>query len=165
MTEQAAATGVLAPVRCAVTVPLSPDQAFALFTEGYNSWWPHQHHLGIADLAEAVLEPRVGGRYYERCVDGSECDWGKVLACDPPHRIVFSWQINANGDDWFLDPDPAHASEIEVTFTGQPDGQNSGTHAFPAQRYVATAWQPARERCVITMGRGDSQYAHQPVSG
>jgi uncharacterized protein YndB with AHSA1/START domain len=123
MTEQAAATGWLAPVRCAVTVPLSPDQAFALFTEGYNSWWPHQHHLGTADLAEAVLEPRAGGRYYERCVDGSECDWGKVLACDPPHRIVFSWQINANGDDWFLDPDPAHASEIEVTFTGQPDGQ------------------------------------------
>jgi uncharacterized protein YndB with AHSA1/START domain len=46
-----------------------------------------------------------------------------VLACDPPHRIVVSWQINANGDDWFPDPDPAHASEFEVTFTAQPDGQ------------------------------------------
>jgi uncharacterized protein YndB with AHSA1/START domain len=70
-----------------------------------------------------VLEPRAGGRYYERGVDGSECDWGTVLACDPPHRIVVSWQINANDDDWFLDPDPSHASEFEVTFTGLPDGQ------------------------------------------
>jgi uncharacterized protein YndB with AHSA1/START domain len=123
MTEQAAATGALAPVHCAVTVPLSPEQAFALFTEGYTTWWPHPHHLGTADLAEVVLEPRTGGRYYERGVDGSECDWGTVLACDPPHRIVMSWQINANDDDWYLDPDPARASEIEVTFTGLPDGQ------------------------------------------
>ncbi|HUL24975.1 MAG TPA: SRPBCC family protein [Streptosporangiaceae bacterium] len=123
MTEQAAATGSLSPVRCALTVPLPPERAFALFTEGYFSWWPHGHHLGKADLADVVLEPRTGGRYYERGVDGSECDWGAVLACDPPHRIVVSWQINANDDDWYLDPDPAHASEIEVTFTGQPDGQ------------------------------------------
>jgi uncharacterized protein YndB with AHSA1/START domain len=123
MTEQAAATGSFAPVRCAVTVPLSPERAFALFTEGYYSWWPHGHHLGKADLADVVLEPRTGGRYYERGVDGSECDWGRVLACDPPHRIVVSWQINANDETWLPDPDPAHASEFEVTFTGQPDGQ------------------------------------------
>jgi len=74
MTEQAAATGSLAPVRCAVTVPLPPDRAFALFTDGYYSWWPHGHHLGKAELAGVVLEPRTGGRYYERGVDGSECD-------------------------------------------------------------------------------------------
>jgi uncharacterized protein YndB with AHSA1/START domain len=70
-----------------------------------------------------VLEPRTGGRYYERGVDGSECDWGQVLACEPPHRIVVSWQINANDDTWFADPDPARASEFEVTFVAQPDGQ------------------------------------------
>jgi len=123
MTEQAATTGPFTPVRCAVTVPLPPERAFALFTEGYYSWWPHGHHLGKADLADVVLEPRTGGRYYERGVDGSECDWGTVLACDPPHRIVVSWQINANDETWFLDPDPAHASEFEVTFVAQPDGQ------------------------------------------
>lgn len=123
MTEQAAAAGSFTPVRCAVTVPLPPERAFALFTEGYYSWWPHGHHLGKADLADVVLEPRTGGRYYERGVDGSECDWGQVLACDPPHRIVVSWQINANDETWFPDPDPANASEFEVTFTGQPDGQ------------------------------------------
>jgi uncharacterized protein YndB with AHSA1/START domain len=123
MTEQTTATGRFPPVRTAVTVPLSPGQAFTLFTEGYHSWWPHSHHIGAAELAETVLEPRAGGRYYERGVDGSECDWGRVLACDPPHRIVVSWQINARDDDWYGDPDPAHASEIEVTFTGLPDGQ------------------------------------------
>jgi uncharacterized protein YndB with AHSA1/START domain len=123
MTEQAAATGSFTPVCCAVTVPLSPERAFALFTEGFFSWWPHGHQLGKADLADVVLEPRTGGRYYERGVDGSECDWGQVLACEPPHRIVVSWRINANDDTWFADPDPARASEFEVTFVAQPDGQ------------------------------------------
>jgi uncharacterized protein YndB with AHSA1/START domain len=168
MTEQAAATGSFAPVRCAVTVPLSPERAFALFTEGYYSWWPHGHHLGKADLADVVLEPRTGGRYYERGVDGSECDWGRVLACDPPHRIVVSWQINANDETWLPDPDPAHASEFEVTFTGQPDGQTrprSRRHMVAGQRHADPRCQRGGKRCVITMGRGDSQYAHQPVPG
>jgi uncharacterized protein YndB with AHSA1/START domain len=132
MTEQAAATGMLAPVRYSVTVPLAPEQAFALFTEGFHSWWPG-HHIGTADLAEAVLEPRAGGRYYERGVDGSECDWGRVLTCDPPHRIVVSWQITANGDDWVYDPDPSRASEFEVTFVPQPDG---GTRVELEHRHI-----------------------------
>jgi uncharacterized protein YndB with AHSA1/START domain len=132
MTEQAAATGTLAPVRYSVTVPLAPEQAFALFTEGFHSWWPG-HHIGTADLAEAVLEPRAGGRYYERGVDGSECDWGRVLTCDPPHRIVVSWQITANGDDWVYDPDPSRASEFEVTFVPQPDG---GTRVELEHRHI-----------------------------
>jgi uncharacterized protein YndB with AHSA1/START domain len=119
MSSQAAGTEVLEPVRYAVTVPLPADRAFALFTDGYNSWWIG-HHIGTADLAEAVLEPRAGGRYYERGVDGSECDWGKVLACDPPRLIVIAWHLNA---EWEYDPDPAHASEVEVTFREQPDGQ------------------------------------------
>jgi uncharacterized protein YndB with AHSA1/START domain len=74
-------------------------------------------------MAEAVLEPRVGGRYYERGVDGSECEWGQVLAYDPPRRIVVAWQITAEGNAWIFDPDPSHASEFEVTFREQPDGQ------------------------------------------
>jgi uncharacterized protein YndB with AHSA1/START domain len=132
MTEQAAASGTLAPVRYSVTVPLAPEQAFALFTEGFHSWWPG-HHIGTADLAEAVLEPRAGGRYYERGVDGSECDWGRVLTCDPPHRIVVSWQITANGDNWVYDPDPSRASEFEVTFVPQPDG---GTRVELEHRHI-----------------------------
>jgi len=122
MSNQAASSKVLEPVRYAVTVPLPADRAFALFTEGYNSWWPG-HHIGTAEMAEAVLEPRAGGRYYERGVDGSECEWGKVLACDPPRRIVVAWQITTKADEWVYDPDLSHASEFEVNFREQPDGQ------------------------------------------
>jgi uncharacterized protein YndB with AHSA1/START domain len=122
MSSQPASTEVFEPLRYAVTVPLPADQAFALFTEGYNSWWPG-HHIGTAEMAEAVLEPQAGGRYYERGVDGSECEWGKVLACDPPRRIVVAWQVTDDGDTWAYDPDLSHASEFEVTFREQPDGQ------------------------------------------
>ena len=122
MSNQAASSKVLEPVRYAVTVPLPADRAFALFTEGYNSWWPG-HHIGTAEMAEAVLEPRAGGRYYERGMDGSECEWGKVLACDPPRRIVVAWQITTKADEWVYDPDLSHASEFEVNFREQPDGQ------------------------------------------
>jgi uncharacterized protein YndB with AHSA1/START domain len=66
-------------------------------------------------------------------VDGSECDWGRVLTCDPPHRIVVSWQITANGDDWVYDPDPSRASEFEVTFVPQPDG---GTRVELEHRHI-----------------------------
>jgi uncharacterized protein YndB with AHSA1/START domain len=110
------------PIRYAVTVPLPADRAFALFTEGYDTWWPG-HHIGSAEMAEAVLEPRMGGRYFERGVDGSECEWGKVLACDPPYRIVVAWQITEANGTWVYDPDVSRASEFEATFRPQPGGQ------------------------------------------
>jgi uncharacterized protein YndB with AHSA1/START domain len=108
----------IAPVRQSVTVPISAQRAFTLFTEGFNTWWIG-HHIGEADLAEAVIEPRVDGRWYERGVDGSECDWGKVLVFDPPGRLVLTWQLNARFE---YDPDLAHASEVEVLFT-EENGQ------------------------------------------
>jgi len=107
---------MLDPVRHAVTVPLPIERAFSVFTEGFDTWWPRTHKIGGADLAEAVLELRTGGRWYERDVDGSECEWGKVIAFEPPRRLVFSWQINTN---WQYEPDPAQASEVEVLFTEQ----------------------------------------------
>ena len=67
-------------------------------------------------MAEAILEPGEGGRWYERGVDGSECDWGRVLAWEPPLRLLVTWQINGS---WLYDPDPLHASEIEVRFTAE----------------------------------------------
>jgi uncharacterized protein YndB with AHSA1/START domain len=124
MSNPAATSETIEAVRYSVIVPLPPDQAFALFTDGFGSWWPG-HHIGTADMAEAVLEARTGGRYYERGVDGSECEWGRVLACEPPHRIVVAWQITAEGDAWVYDPDMSHASEFEVTFREQPDGRTA----------------------------------------
>jgi uncharacterized protein YndB with AHSA1/START domain len=108
-----------AEVRREITVNAPPERAFGFFTERFDAWWPRSHHIGQAELAEAVLEPRAGGRWYERGADGSECDWGKVLAWEPPHRLVLAWQLNG---EWAYDPDPGHATEIEVAFTPAGDG-------------------------------------------
>jgi uncharacterized protein YndB with AHSA1/START domain len=98
------------------TVAMPIEQAFRFFTESFGSWWPPMYHIGQAEMADAILEPHVGGRWYERGVDGTECDWGRVLAWEPPHRLVVTWQINGQ---WQYDPDPAHASEIEIRFTAE----------------------------------------------
>ncbi len=108
------------PLGGTVSVGLPVDEAFRVFTDSFDSWWPVEYHIGQADMAEVVLEPREGGRWYERGVDGSECDWGRVLAWEPPHRLVITWQINGA---WQFDPDPEHASEIEVRFSADEPGQ------------------------------------------
>jgi uncharacterized protein YndB with AHSA1/START domain len=103
-------------IRRSVTVSAPVARAFEVFTDAFNTWWPPSYHIGEADFAEAVIEPREGGRWYERGVDGSECEWGRVLAWEPPHRLVLTWQING---EWKYDGDPGHASEIEVRFTAE----------------------------------------------
>jgi uncharacterized protein YndB with AHSA1/START domain len=110
------------PLDGTITVAAPAERAFRVFTESVNAWWPHQYHIGQAEVAQVILEPHEGGRWYERGVDGSECDWGRVLAWQPPHRLVLSWQINGA---WQFDPDPDHASEIEVRFTS--DGAQQTT--------------------------------------
>jgi uncharacterized protein YndB with AHSA1/START domain len=95
------------------TVAMPVEKAFAFFTDSFGDWWPADYHIGQADMADAIVEPRVGGRWYERGTDGSECDWGRVLAWEPPTRLVVTWQINGQ---WQFDSDPEHASEIEVRF-------------------------------------------------
>jgi hypothetical protein len=88
------ATESIPPITGAVTVGLPVEQAFRVFTGDFTAWWPHQYHIGQADVAEVILEPHEGGRWYERGVDGNECDWGRVLVWAPPNRLVFTWQIS-----------------------------------------------------------------------
>jgi len=102
-----------------VLVPLSPDAAFELFTERFGDWWPKDsHHIADAPCAEALLEPREGGRWFERAEDGSECDWGYVRELDRPDRLVLAWHLTP---DWKFDPDPSKATEVEVTFSAEDD--------------------------------------------
>jgi uncharacterized protein YndB with AHSA1/START domain len=119
-----------------VTVAAPPERAFAVFAERFDTWWPRGHHIGAAEMAEAIIEPRAGGRWYERGVDGSECDWGEVLAYDPPHRLRLSWHLDGA---FAYDPDPAHASEVEVTFTPVADGTRVELVHRGLERHGATA--------------------------
>ena len=109
-------------VRAKITIDVPVEHAFRVFTSSFDSWWPREFHIGRANIAEAIIEPREGGRWYERGVDGSECDWGRVLVWQPPHRLVITWQINGQ---WQFDPDPARASEVEVLFSA--DGPEQTT--------------------------------------
>ena len=104
-------------VRRSITVEASQQHAFDVFTEGMSRWWPlDTHHIGTAEPNAAVIEPRAGGRWFERAADGSECDWGRVLQWQPPDRVVFAWHLDP---DWKFDPDPARATEVEVRFIAQ----------------------------------------------
>jgi uncharacterized protein YndB with AHSA1/START domain len=103
-----------------VLVPLDQDAAFELFTDRFADWWPKDsHHIADADAADVVLEPREGGRWYERGGDGSECEWGYVKEIDRPDRILFAWQLTP---EWKFDPDRSRATEVEVTFHAEDDG-------------------------------------------
>jgi uncharacterized protein YndB with AHSA1/START domain len=104
-------------VRREITVDATPERAFFVFTEQFDSWWPKSHHIGEAELARAVIDPEAG-RWYEVGVDGSTCDWGAILAYDPPRRLTLEWRI---GGTWVIETDPAAVSEIDVTFTPEGD--------------------------------------------
>jgi uncharacterized protein YndB with AHSA1/START domain len=106
-------------VRKTVTVNAPIERAFEVFTTGFDRWWPRSHHVATVEMAEAIIEPRAGGRWYERGVDGSECEWGRVLEYDRPHHVALSWRLNG---DFQYDPDPAHESRVDVRFTSEAAG-------------------------------------------
>ena len=102
----------LAPVVKEIIIETSAARAFRVFTEDIRAWWPlATHHIGAQPAETAIIEPRAGGRWFERASDGTECPWGRVLVWDPPARLVLSWQI---GGDWKFDE--AIASEVEIRF-------------------------------------------------
>ncbi len=106
-----------APVRRSVTVKAPPARAFEVFTASIGRWWPKSHHIGPVDPETVIIEPREGGRWFERAPDGAECEVGKVLVWDPPARLVLAWQLTA---DWRYDPDLL--TEVEVRFLPDADG-------------------------------------------
>ena len=99
-----------------VVVNAPIERAFAVFTERFGDFKPREHNLLAAPIAETVFEPVVGGHIYDRGADGSVCRWARILAYEPPHRVVFSWDI---GPTWQLESDPAKTSEVEVRFTAE----------------------------------------------
>jgi uncharacterized protein YndB with AHSA1/START domain len=104
-------------VRRAITVDASQQRAFDAFTRQFGDFKPKEHNLLGSPIVETTFEPRVGGHIFDRAEDGSECHWARVLAFDPPERVVFSWDISPQ---WRIEDDEAKASEVEVRFI--PEG-------------------------------------------
>jgi uncharacterized protein YndB with AHSA1/START domain len=103
-------------VRAAIVVEAPLERAFSVFTEDFGSFKPPEHNLLAVEIAETVFEPRKGGYLYDRGVDGSECRWARVLAYEPPDRLVISWDISPQ---WQLETDLEKASEVEVRFVAE----------------------------------------------
>lgn len=122
-------------VRKILTVKAPRAVAFEVFTSRMASWWPMaSHHIGQSDCADVVVEPRTGGRWFERGVDGVECPWGEVLAWGPPDRVLLAWRLNGQ---WQFDP--AFLTEIELRFvsidagTTRVEFEHRGLEAFGDQ--------------------------------
>lgn len=111
-------TIVAAPVRKSIRVNASRERAFDVFAKNMIAWWNPEYTINRASpMADIVVEPREGGRWFERGKDGSECQWGKVLAWKPHERLVLAWQITP---EWNYDANLV--TELEVRFVADGDG-------------------------------------------
>jgi uncharacterized protein YndB with AHSA1/START domain len=121
-----------------VEAPLA--HAFHTWTTRCGLWWPRSHTIS-GGPESITVEPRRGGRIFERAADGTEHDWGTVLEWEPPRRLRYRWHL-------FFEP--AQATEVEVTFT--PDGTRTvvrieqsgwdrlGTDGPPRRARTGQAW-------------------------
>jgi uncharacterized protein YndB with AHSA1/START domain len=105
-----------ASVRTQIVVEVPIERAFSVFTEDFDRIKPREHNMLAVEIEETVFEAREGGRIYDRGVDGSECQWARVLAYEPPDRVVFSWDINPQ---WQIESDLDKTSEVEVRFISE----------------------------------------------
>ena len=112
MTTQASDTAT----RHSIVVEAPIERAFSVFTDGFGTFKPREHNMLQVDIAETVFETHVGGNIYDRGVDGSECRWARVLAYEPPDRVVFSWDISPQ---WQIETDLDKTSEVEVRFIAE----------------------------------------------
>ncbi len=103
-------------VRHEVVVEAHIEHAFSVFTNDFGAFKPREHNMLAVEIAETIFEPRAGGHLYDRGVDGSECRWARVLAYEPPHRVVISWDITPQ---WQIETDPDKTSEVEVQFIAE----------------------------------------------
>ena len=112
MSTQAAEKAIAASI--VVAAPI--ERAFSVFTKDFGRFKPPEHNLLQVEIGEAVFEPRVGGHLYDRGLDGSECRWARVLTYEPPHRVLFSWDISPQ---WQIESDLPKTSEVEVRFIAE----------------------------------------------
>jgi uncharacterized protein YndB with AHSA1/START domain len=138
MSEQSPRTAI----EHSVVVDATVEEAFRAFTEDFGRFKPPEHNLLGVEIAETVFEPRVGGHLYDRGVDGSECRWARILAYEPPHRVVFSWNI---GPTWQIESDPARTSEVEVRFSPEGPGRTRVALEHRHLHHHGEGWEGVRE--------------------
>lgn len=107
----------IAPIVQTVDVKAPPEKAFALFAGHFGEWWPKGGGVGKAPCVDVIVEPRNGGRWYERDAEGVETPWGTVLAWEPPTRLLLGWHLDA---EWKFDADLV--TEVEISFAARPEG-------------------------------------------
>src|ERR671926_1577293 len=138
-------------VRQQIVVDAPVERAFAVFTEQMDKIKPREHNMLGVDIAETVLEPRAGGRIYDRGTDGSECEWATVLAYEPPDRVLFSWNISPY---WQIEADADKRSEVEVRFIAEDDQR---TRVELEHRHLdrhGEGWEGARDGVAAPQGWG-----------
>ena len=129
-------------IGASVVVAAPIDRAFSVFTEDFGRFKPREHNMLQVEIAETVFEPRVGGHVYDRGVDGSECRWARVLAYEPPQRVLLSWDISLQ---WQLESDLAKTSEVEVRFIAEaPDRTRVELEHRNLERH-GEGWEGMRE--------------------
>ena len=131
-----------ASVRTQIVVDAPIARAFSVFTEQFDRIKPREHNLLDVEIAETVFERREGGRIYDRGVDGSECHWARVLAYDPPDRVVFSWDISPQ---WQIESDHAKISEVEVRFIAETPARTRVELEHRNLDRHGAGWESARD--------------------
>lgn len=107
-------------LRFSIDVACPAEHAFQVFTRRFDAIKPRDHNLMANPIVETVLDPFVGGTIRDIAEDGTVCVWARILVFEPPQRLAFSWDI---GPTWEVETDPAHTSEVTVTF--EPTGTDS----------------------------------------
>jgi uncharacterized protein YndB with AHSA1/START domain len=138
MSIQAADTSV----RTAIVVEAPIARAFKVFTEDFGKFKPAEHNMLGVEIAETVFEPKVGGFLYDRGTDGSVCRWARVLAYDPPNRVLLSWNISPQ---WQIETDPEKTSEWEVRFIAETPQRTRVEIEHRHLERHGDGWQGVRE--------------------
>ena len=138
MTTRAADT----TVRHSIVVEAPVERAFKVFTEDFGKFKPAEHNMLRVPIVETVFERKVGGHIYDRGADGSECRWARVLAYDPPNRVLLSWDISPQ---WQVETDPARASEWEVRFTAETPNRTRVEIEHRHLERHGDGWQSVRD--------------------
>ena len=129
-------------VRHSIVVEAPVERAFKVFTEDFGKFKPAEHNMLRVPIVETVFERKVGGHIYDRGADGSECRWARVLAYDPPRRVLLSWDISPQ---WQVETDPDRASEWEVRFTAETPNRTRVEIEHRHLERHGDGWQSVRD--------------------